>query len=100
MPECVYAEAVGFAHRPGRNTYRRDIERTLSRAFVWILFRKRIPLAWRQFALFRVLNFAKWISKNPLWTPVFGASKGDTWENDLLKLVFNATAIANIADNA
>lgn len=28
------------------------------------------------------------------------ASKGDTFENDLLRLIFNATAIANIADNA
>lgn len=28
------------------------------------------------------------------------ASKSDTFENDLLKLIFNATAIANIADNA
>lgn len=27
-------------------------------------------------------------------------SKGDTFENDWLKLVFNATAIGNIADNA
>jgi len=27
-------------------------------------------------------------------------SKGNTWENDLLKLIFNATAIANIAANA
>jgi hypothetical protein len=27
-------------------------------------------------------------------------SKGDTFENDWLKLVFNATAIANVADNA
>ena len=27
-------------------------------------------------------------------------SKNDTFENDLLKLIFNATAIANIADNA
>lgn len=27
-------------------------------------------------------------------------SKGDTFENDWLKLVFNATAIPNIADNA
>lgn len=27
-------------------------------------------------------------------------AKGDTFENDILKLVFNATAIANIADNA
>lgn len=27
-------------------------------------------------------------------------AKGATWDNDLLKLIFNATAIANIADNA
>ena len=30
----------------------------------------------------------------------WAAGKGDTFENDLLKLIFNATAIANIADNA
>ena len=29
----------------------------------------------------------------------FGASIGDTFENDLMELIFNATAIANIADN-
>lgn len=28
------------------------------------------------------------------------AAKGATFDNDLLKLIFNATAIANIADNA
>lgn len=28
------------------------------------------------------------------------AGKGDTFENDILKLIYNATAIANIADNA
>jgi hypothetical protein len=27
-------------------------------------------------------------------------SKGDTFENDILRLIFNATAIANLADNA
>jgi hypothetical protein len=27
------------------------------------------------------------------------ASKGDTFENDILKLIFNATAIADLADN-
>lgn len=32
--------------------------------------------------------------------PAAHASKGDTFENDLLKLIFNATAIGNIADNA
>jgi hypothetical protein len=29
-----------------------------------------------------------------------GSSKSDTYENDLVKLLFNATAIANVADNA
>jgi hypothetical protein len=28
------------------------------------------------------------------------AAKGNTWSNDILGLLFNATAIANIADNA
>jgi hypothetical protein len=28
------------------------------------------------------------------------AAKGSTFDNDLLKLIFNATAIANLADNA
>lgn len=28
------------------------------------------------------------------------AGKSDTFENDILKLIFNATAIANMADNA
>ncbi len=27
-------------------------------------------------------------------------SKGDTFENDILKLIFNGTTIANVADNA
>lgn len=32
-------------------------------------------------------------------TPPALASKGDTFENDLLKLIFNATAIADLAEN-
>jgi uncharacterized protein with beta-barrel porin domain len=32
--------------------------------------------------------------------PAHAAGKSDTFENDVLKLIFNATAIANIADNA
>jgi len=32
--------------------------------------------------------------------PIMGASLGNTTENDLMKLIFNATAIANLADNA
>lgn len=29
-----------------------------------------------------------------------GSQGGDTWENDLAKLIFQGTAVANIADNA
>lgn len=32
--------------------------------------------------------------------PLYMAAKGTTFSEDLLKLIFNATAIANIADNA
>lgn len=93
-------EAVGFAHRPGRNTIKADISRCLKRAFVWLLFRSRrsIPLALRQAALFGVIRVANLIFGK--WAIIAGASKGDTYENDLLKMLFTATAIANIADNA
>lgn len=33
-------------------------------------------------------------------SPVWAAGKGDTFENNILKLIFNATSIAHIADNA
>jgi hypothetical protein len=89
--------AVGLAHRPGRNTWQADIRRTVLRACAWILFREWIPLAWRQYWMFKGQRFAAWLSRLPM---VAGASKGDTFENDLLKLIFQATAIANIADNA
>lgn len=44
-----------------------------------------------------VLLFAGWMALVPT---AWAAGKGDTFENDLLKLIFNATPIANIADNA
>lgn len=90
-------EAVGFAHRPGKNTIRRDIMRAVMRAFVWVLHRNLIPLSLRQKAMFGVLNFRSSFLRMPI---LGGASKGDTFENDLMKLIFQATAIANIADNA
>lgn len=90
-------QAVGFAHKPGRNTIKADIWRFFMRLFVWLLHRPSVPLGWRQSALFSVLNFRHSFLGRPMFA---GASKGDTYENDLLKLLFNATAIANVADNA
>jgi hypothetical protein len=51
---------------------------------------KKLPYKMRQFAL-EVHAHLKIIS---------GGSIGNTFENDIMKLIFNATAIANIADNA
>lgn len=90
-------EGVGFAHRPGRNTIKADLRRLLMRVFVWLLFRRQIALGLRQSALFGALRAGSWL---PRLFAVSGASKGNTFENDILKLIFNATAIANIADNA
>lgn len=43
------------------------------------------------------MMIALWLS---LLGPLYMAAKGTTFSNDLLKLIFNATAIANMADNA
>lgn len=51
---------------------------------------KLLPLRIRQWATNMLFKVA----------PIRGGSKGNTYENDLLKLLFNATAIANVADNA
>lgn len=98
--ENQIVQAVGFAHRPGRNNIKRDVGRYLKRAFVWLLFRKQLPLALRQSALFFVLRAADAVFGKGRWAIISGASKGNTFENDLMKLIFQATAIANIADNA
>ena len=92
-------EAVGFAHKPGRNTIMADASRLFKRVFIWLLLRAWIPLRIRQVALGGVIGIASWLFGRD-WTIIAGASKGDTFENDLLKLIFNATAIANLADNA
>ena len=94
-------EAVLFAHKPGRNTIRRDADRAFRRLFLWLLHRSHLPLSVRDAAVGVVWKIGEWLfGRNGRWAIFVGASKGNTFENDLLKLIFNATAIANIADNA
>lgn len=110
MTEQKIAAGVGLARRPGHVTVKNEIYRTFMRAIVWILFRAWIPLSWRQWALFvlpqKIRQAAPIRAMRTLVRTLFrapylqGASIGDTFENDLMKLIFNATAIANIADNA
>lgn len=93
--ETRVIEAVGYAHKPGRNTIKRDLQRVVKRAIVWSLFRNSIPVDLRNRMMFEIASQFR-----GLGLVIQGASKGNTFENDLLKLIFNATAIANIADNA
>lgn len=97
MEKQVYA--VGYAHTPGRHRIKRDMERFYNRFFVWLMFRDRVPVRLRDELLERVIEAGRW-AFGSRWSVIAGASKGDTFENDGLKLWFNATAIANIADNA
>jgi hypothetical protein len=90
-------EAVGLGYKPGPVGFKKRIVRGVMRGFVWALHRGIIPLAARQAAMFGVLNFRSKLMRVPFLS---GASIGDTFENDLMKLIFNATAIANVADNA
>lgn len=90
----MIVQAVGFARRPGRYNVENEIKRKVMRFLVWVLFRRWIPLELRQTMLFRGLKMVREVSL------FAGASIGNTFENDLLLLIFNATAIANIADNA
>ena len=88
-------EAVGLATRPGGpRTWRLAFRHRILRPIVRLVFWRPIPLEVRQWVLFRTLRAFRMAS---LWS---GGSIGDTFENDLMKLIFNATAIANIADNA
>lgn len=65
-----------------------------------LLHMRTVPLCIRQRLMFGALNLARWIGRNPILSPICGASKGNSLENSMLKLLFNATAIANVADNA
>jgi hypothetical protein len=95
--ETRIVEAVGLGYKPGPVGFRKRMVRGLMRGFVWALHRGIIPLAARQAAMFGALRFRSKLMRVPF---LAGGSIGDTFENDLMKLIFNATAIANIADNA
>lgn len=85
----IIREAVGLAHRPGRNTIRRDIKRTIVRVLVHVSRWTHLPPRWRSYMVYWAWHVL----------PVGGASIANTFENDLMKLIFQATAIADIADN-
>ena len=89
-------EAVGLAHRPGYQSPRGHLNRSIKRLFFWLLLRSRLPGA--QLALRGLLSVHSMVLGRR-WAFISGASLGDTTENDILKLIFNATAWSLVADN-
>lgn len=91
-------EAVGLAKAPGSTNVIRNFKRWVTRVWLAILMLKwvhrHIPYGVQEWFLFTGL---RWLKRPGIFA---GASIGDTFENDLMKLIFNATAIANVADNA
>lgn len=94
--ETRIVESVGLAHRPGYESPRGHLNRSLKRAFFWLLLRSRLPGA--QLALSTLLSVHS-LFFGRRWAFLSGASIGNTTENDILKLIFNATNWSLVADN-
>ena len=101
-PRIVTATGRGHLYRP--DGHHGDTYTTRERTLYRFLMRK--IMEWERFIpdklipdyRFRAFMAARYLCKlQPMHS---GASAGDTTENDLMKLIFNATAIANLADNA
>lgn len=90
MQETRIVSAVGHAHRHGKNTIKKDVTRFILRILARMIFFSRIPPEMRNWAFRTAIRLS----------PIGGASKGNSWETDILGLLFTATPIANIADNA
>jgi hypothetical protein len=116
--KIVEASFRGFKHGSPQKWGRWLREKFILKPFVtYVLHNKYIPLGVRQWLMFRALRVEQLgvfgVPKRAIQDFLYGfrrlcgipmvsggGSKSDTFENDLLKLIFNATAIANIADNA
>src|SRR6266446_974086 len=93
--EVIRVEAVGLAYHPWRRYSLEEVFRMiLVRKLFKIHLSKKFPKALRSDALYYAMML------RPGKALILGGSKSDSLEASYLKLVFNATAIANIADNA
>lgn len=86
----VIVEGVGLAgfSRPYR-PLRKKIANKTARSMLWLAHSFGWPNWMRDQIVLAALNVR----------PIIGGSLGDTFENDLLALIFNATAIADLAEN-
>lgn len=90
-------EAVGIGNRPGMRTLQGDLGRLLKRLFFWLLVCRWITRIFGPWPLTMLSRFGRYVCGSRIL--ISGASKGNSFENDILKLFFNATAIADLAQD-
>lgn len=86
----IRVEAIGLAHRPGRNTIKMDIKRSIIRLLIHLSRIVLFPPRWRSYLVYWAWHVL----------PIGGASMSNAAENAILLALFNATAWANVIDNA
>lgn len=93
--------AVGLARTPQACSARKEAERRLKRLVSNVLMDPKLKLHidTRNRWLHEAFGFINWSCGIGNFL-IRGGSIGNTFENDLLKLIFNATTIANIANDA
>ena len=95
----MIASSVGLAKVPQACSASQEMERRLKRFAVSVISSLPVSYVHRDRWIREAFTRIHWLCR---LTPfrIGGGSIGNTFENDLQKLIFNATAIANIADNA
>jgi len=95
----IVVTAVGLARAPQACSATRERERRLKRLAASTLMRLPVRAELREQWLREAFMRIQWLCRMAPFR-IGGGSIGDTFENDVMRLVFNATAITNIADNA
>src|SRR5690349_4653937 len=95
----MIASAVGLAKTPQFCSARRQMERRLKRAAAQVTMALPLKMERRNQILAEAWRAIHWLCGFEAFV-IRGGSIGNTAENDIMKLLFNATAITNIADNA
>lgn len=91
--------AVGLARAPQACSATREMERRLKRVAITTIMSLPIGIDRKNRYMREAFMRIQWLCRLAPFR-IGGGSIGNTFENDLQKLIFNATAIANIADNA
>lgn len=97
--ETKIVSAVGLAHTPQACSKQKEAARRAKRLVCNVIDKLPVSVARKQRLTMEAFSAIHLLFGLGAFS-IGGGSIGDTFENDVMRLIFNATAIANIADNA